>query len=74
MPMMEMFDRGITMRMGQAHVKRWTNDILPLVLDDADPLGTMDLATHHLPLDEAPAAYKMFQKKEDGCIKVVLHP
>jgi threonine dehydrogenase-like Zn-dependent dehydrogenase len=74
LPMMEMFDRGITMRMGQCHVKRWIDDILPAVMDDSDPLGTLDMTTHHLPLDEAPPAYEMFQKKEDGCIKVVLHP
>jgi threonine dehydrogenase-like Zn-dependent dehydrogenase len=74
MPMMEMFDRGVQMRMGQAHVKRWIDDLLPLVLDDDDPLGVRGFATHHLPLDEAPAAYEMFQKKEDGCIKVVLRP
>ena len=74
LPMMEMFDRGIQIRMGQAHVRRWTDDILPLVLDDADPLGCASFATHHLPLDEAPAAYEMFQKKEDGCLKVVLRP
>ncbi len=54
MPLMEMFDRGITMRMGQCHVKRWIDDILPLVLDDADPLGTLDMTTHHLPLEQAP--------------------
>ncbi len=74
MPMMEMFDRGIQMRMGQAHVRRWSDAILPLVLDDADPLGTRDLATHHVPLESAPDAYEMFQKKTDGCIKVVLTP
>ena len=74
MPMMEMFDRGITMRMGQCHVKRWIDDILPLVTDDSDPLGTEDLATHVLPLEEAPHGYDMFQKKADSCIKVVLTP
>jgi threonine dehydrogenase-like Zn-dependent dehydrogenase len=74
MPMMEMFDRGIQLRMGQAHVKRWIDDILPLVADPSDPLGTLALATHHLPLGDAPHAYEMFQKKEDGCIKVVLKP
>jgi threonine dehydrogenase-like Zn-dependent dehydrogenase len=74
MPMMEMFDRGITLRMGQCHVKRWIDDLLPLVLDPADPLGTEDLATHLLPLAEAPKAYEMFQAKEDGCVKVVLQP
>ena len=74
LPMMEMFDRGITMRMGQCHVKRWVDDILPLVLDPADPLGTEDLATHLLPLEEAPHGYEIFQAKEDGCVKVVLQP
>jgi threonine dehydrogenase-like Zn-dependent dehydrogenase len=74
MPMMEMFDRGITIRMGQCHVKRWIDDILPLVTDDGDPLGTEDLATHVLPLEEAPHGYDMFQKKADSCIKVVLTP
>jgi threonine dehydrogenase-like Zn-dependent dehydrogenase len=74
MPMMEMFDRGIQLRMGQAHVRRWTDEVLPLVQDEADPLGVLDLATHHLPLAEAPAAYKMFREKQDGCIKVVLKP
>jgi len=74
MPMMEMFDRGITMRMGQCHVKRWIDDIMPAVLDEADPLGTLDMTTHHLPLDQAPHGYEIFQKKQDDCIKVVLHP
>jgi threonine dehydrogenase-like Zn-dependent dehydrogenase len=74
LPMMEMFDRGIQLRMGQAHVRRWTDEILPLVLDPSDPLGTLDLATHQLPLDDAPAAYEMFRDKADGCIKVVLKP
>ncbi len=73
LPMMEIFDKGLTLRMGQAHVRRWTGEILPLLTDD-DPLGTADLATHRLPLDEAPRAYEMFQKKEDGCIKVLLQP
>jgi threonine dehydrogenase-like Zn-dependent dehydrogenase len=74
LPMMEMFDRGIQLRMGQAHVRRWTDDILPLVLDPADPLGTLDLTTHHLPLAAAPHGYEMFRDKTDGCIKVVLQP
>ncbi|MBA3780375.1 MAG: glutathione-dependent formaldehyde dehydrogenase [Nocardioides sp.] len=74
LPMMEMFDRGISMRMGQCHVKRWTDDILAVLEQDEDVLGVESLATHRLPLSEAPAAYEMFQKKEDGCIKVVLKP
>jgi len=74
MPMMELFDKGIQLRMGQAHVKRWIDEILPLVEDEGDPLGVNDLTTHQLPLSDAPAAYEMFQKKEDGAIKVVLKP
>lgn len=74
MPLMEMFDRGITMRMGQCHVKRWIDDLLPMVNDAADPLGLASLATHRVPLEDAPAAYEMFQKKQDGCLKVVITP
>jgi threonine dehydrogenase-like Zn-dependent dehydrogenase len=74
MPMLQMFDKGIQLRMGQCHVKRWIDDIMPHLLDDSDPLGTESLATHHLPLDEAPHGYEIFQKKQDGCRKVVLRP
>ncbi len=73
MPMMKAFDKGIAIRMGQAHVKHWIDEIMPLLGDD-DPLGTRDLATHTLPLDDAPSAYERFQKKEDGMIKVLLRP
>ncbi|MEU4832538.1 zinc-dependent alcohol dehydrogenase [Streptosporangium sp. NPDC023615] len=74
MPMLRMFDKGITVRMGQAHVKRWIDDLMPLVSDEADPLGVMDLATHRLPLDQAPHGYEIFQKKRDGAVKVLLNP
>lgn len=74
MNMMQMFDKGITIRMGQAHVKRWIPEILPLLDGEGDPLGTEDLTTHQLPLTEAPYGYEIFQKKEDECIKVVLKP
>jgi threonine dehydrogenase-like Zn-dependent dehydrogenase len=73
LPMLTMFDKGIQIRMGQAHVKRWIDDLMPL-LADGDPLGTDDLATHRLPLEEAPHGYEIFQKKQDGAIKVVLTP
>ncbi len=74
MPLMEMVDRGITMRFGQCHVRRWTDDILRVVEADEDVFGLESLPTHTLPLAEAPGAYEMFQKKQDGCIKVVLKP
>ncbi|PPI16039.1 glutathione-dependent formaldehyde dehydrogenase [Rathayibacter sp. AY1D2] len=74
MPLKSMFDKQVTVRMGQCNVKRWIDDLLPLVEDSSDPLGVMDLVTHRAPLEDAPALYETFQKKEDGCIKVVLHP
>jgi threonine dehydrogenase-like Zn-dependent dehydrogenase len=46
-PMMEMFDRGIQLRMGRAHVKRWIDDLMPTVADSGDPLGVRTFATHH---------------------------
>ena len=74
LPLFQMFDKQLTIRMGQANVRRWTDDLLPLVSDPEDPLGALDLRTHRLPLEEAPEAYRTFQRKEDGCIKVVLDP
>jgi threonine dehydrogenase-like Zn-dependent dehydrogenase len=74
MPMMEMFDRGIQLRMGQAHVKRWIDDLMPMVADSGDPLGVQTFATHHLPLEQAPHGYEIFRNKADGCIKIVLQP
>jgi len=74
MPMIQMFDKQINLRMGQANVKRWTDDLIPLVSDDADPLGVETFATHRVPLDQAPHAYEIFQKKQDGAFKVLLQP
>jgi threonine dehydrogenase-like Zn-dependent dehydrogenase len=74
MPMMEIFDRGVQLRMGQAHVKRWIDELVPIVSDSSDPLGVTHFATHHLGLEEAPRGYEMFRNKDDGCIKIVLQP
>ena len=74
MPMLVMFDKGIALRMGQAHVKRWIDQVLPLCTDESDPLGLSDFVTHRLPIDDAPRAYSMFQQKKDGAIKIVLQP
>ena len=74
MPMMDLFDKQIQLRMGQANVKRWVDEIMPLLQDDGDPLGAEDLATHKLPLDQAPHAYEIFQRKEEGAIKILLQP
>jgi threonine dehydrogenase-like Zn-dependent dehydrogenase len=74
MPMMELFDKQVQLRMGQANVRRWVDDLLPLVEGDEDPLGVEDLATHRLPLTDAPKAYADFQQKRNGTIKVLLQP
>jgi threonine dehydrogenase-like Zn-dependent dehydrogenase len=73
LPTLQLFDKQIQVRQGQANVKRWIDDIIPL-LTDSDPLGVESFATHHLPLEQAPQAYESFQKKEDGMIKVVFTP
>jgi threonine dehydrogenase-like Zn-dependent dehydrogenase len=73
LPMLTLFDKQVQLRMGQANVKKWVNDIMPLLTDD-DPLGVDTFATHRLPLSEAPAAYERFQKKQDGYVKVLLKP
>jgi len=72
-PLGDLFDKQLQIRMGQANVRRWTDEILPL-LGDEDPLGTEDLVTHRLPLEEAPRGYEMFQAKSNGAVKVVLEP
>ena len=73
MPLMRMFDKQIQLRMGQANVRRWVDDILPL-LQDGDPLGVDQFATHHVPLEDAANAYQMFQDKSDGAVKVLFVP
>ncbi|HEX2058741.1 MAG TPA: zinc-dependent alcohol dehydrogenase [Actinomycetota bacterium] len=72
LPMLTLFDKQIQIRMGQANVKRWVDEILPLVLDDEDPLGLEGFHSHQMPLDDAPYGYEIFQKKQDGAIKVLL--
>jgi threonine dehydrogenase-like Zn-dependent dehydrogenase len=73
MPLITMFDKQIQFRMGQANVKKWVDDIMPLLTDD-DPLGVDTFATHTLSLEEAPHAYEIFQKKQDGAVKIILQP
>jgi threonine dehydrogenase-like Zn-dependent dehydrogenase len=73
LPMLTLFDKQIQLRMGQANVKRWVDDIMPLLTDE-DPLGVDDFATHTVPLDQAPESYEMFQEKRDGAVKVLLKP
>jgi threonine dehydrogenase-like Zn-dependent dehydrogenase len=73
LPMLTLFDKQVQLRMGQANVKRWVDEIMPLLTEE-DPLGVDGFATHRLPLEQAPEAYEKFQKKEEGMVKVVLEP
>lgn len=74
MPLVDMFDKQIQLREGQCNVRSWTETLLPFTEDTADPLGLDDLVTHSAPLSRGPELYETFQKKQDGCIKVVLKP
>ncbi|MFE9381970.1 alcohol dehydrogenase catalytic domain-containing protein [Streptomyces sp. NPDC007025] len=73
LPMLKLFDKQIQLRMGQANVRHWVDEILPLLTDE-DPLGVDHFATHSLPLEKAPEAYGAFQRKEDGMVKALLKP
>ena len=73
LPMLRLFDKQIQLRMGQANVHRWVADLLPLLGED-DPLGVEDFATHRLPLAQASDAYRIFQEKSDGAVKILLQP
>jgi threonine dehydrogenase-like Zn-dependent dehydrogenase len=74
MPLMQLFDKQVQVRMGQANVRAWTDDILGVLNQEDDRLGVESFATHRLPLDDAPAAYAKFRDKVDGMVKVVFHP
>jgi threonine dehydrogenase-like Zn-dependent dehydrogenase len=74
MPMMMLFDKHITIRMGQANVRHWVSDILPLLTGESDPLDVDDFATHRVPLSDVPDAYATFQAKQDGAVKVLFKP
>ena len=73
LPLFQMFDKQLQIRMGQANVRAWSDDLLAR-LSEEDAWGVESFATHHLPLSEAPSAYKKFQAKSDGYVKVVFQP
>lgn len=72
LPMMAMFDKGIQLRMGHCHVKHWIDEIMPHLGDPDDPLGTEDMASHYMPLEDAAHGYELFEAKAEGCTKVLL--
>lgn len=69
-----LFDKQITLRMGQANVRNWTDELLTHLGGDIEPFGVDALATHHLPLEEAPEAYRHLRDRDPGWLKVVLNP
>ena len=71
-PMLQLFDKQMQIRMGQANVRAGSTT-LPL-LEDGDPWDVESFATHHLPLERGPGAYEHFQEKEEGMVKVVFKP
>ena len=73
LPLFQLFDKQVQIRMGQANVRRWSDELLDR-LSEEDAWGVESFATHHLPLSDAPDAYKKFQEKSDGYVKVVFQP
>ncbi|HEU0081288.1 MAG TPA: zinc-dependent alcohol dehydrogenase [Bradyrhizobium sp.] len=72
LPVGALMNKGLTVRTGQTHVNRWTDDLLNRVLENQiDPSFVI---THTEPLERGPEMYKTFRDKQDGCIKVVLKP
>ena len=71
-PLGQIFDKGITMRFGQAPVQKYIDELLTWV--EQRKIRLDDIITHRLPLAQAPHAYEIFNKKEDNCVKVVMKP
>ena len=71
-PMGALMNKGLTIKTGQTHVRKWTDDLLRRIGE-----GEIDsefVITHTVPLGRAPEMYKTFRDKKDGCVKVLLKP
>lgn len=66
------FDKGLTFRMGQTHVQRFMPELLDFIGEGR--LRPKVIVSHHMKLDDAARGYEIFDKKEEGCRKVVLTP
>jgi threonine dehydrogenase-like Zn-dependent dehydrogenase len=71
-PFGTLMNKGLTLRTGQTHVNRWTDDLLHRI--EEGQIDPSFVITHRVGLEQGPAMYKTFRDKQDGCIKVVLHP
>ena len=67
-----MMNKGLTIRTGQTHVRRWTDDLLRRI--EEGQIDPSFVITHTVPLERGPEMYKTFRDKQDGCVKVVLKP
>src|SRR5688500_1920801 len=65
-------NKGLTFRMGQTHVRRWTDDLTRRI--EAGEIDPSFVITHTASLDQGPGLYRTFRNKQDSCIKVVLKP
>ena len=74
LPMMQLFDKGIQLRMGQAHVKRWIDEIMPLLEGGRGPARSRGIRHPQAAARGRPRAYETFQKKQDGAFKVIFQP
>lgn len=71
-PVHRIFDKGLTIKLGQAQVQRYIDTLFTLVKEEKVVLN--DIITHQIPLTEASRGYDIFKHKEDNCVKVVLKP
>jgi threonine dehydrogenase-like Zn-dependent dehydrogenase len=71
-PMGQAMNKGLTFRMGQTHVNRWTDDLLRRI--DEGEIDPSFVITHTVALERGPEMYNVFRNKQDNCIKVVLKP
>ena len=71
-PMGQIMNKGLTIRTGQTHVRKWTDDLLRRI--EEGQIDPSFVITHQRPLEEGPELYATFREKKDGCIKVVLKP
>ncbi len=71
-PMGTVMNRGLTIKSGQCHVHRYLRPLLERI--ERGEIDPSFIVTHEMDLDRAPEAYELFRRKQDGCVKVVLHP
>ncbi|MDA9420731.1 MULTISPECIES: zinc-dependent alcohol dehydrogenase [Bradyrhizobium] len=72
LPMGAFMNKGLTMRTGQTHVNRWTDDLLRRI--EQGEIDPSFVITHTVPLEQGPEMYQVFRDKRDSCVKVVLKP